>query len=166
MKTQQVLQQVMKKKKKKKTSRKCYYVTYYLMRGALILLPCLQVTYSFNSVRCFTSLCRAFESLSPFNTRLLWWWWLVLKLVTGASKVHKLVFLWCVEFVGASSHKKKSILKLWTRVTRFLKNVMILGITWRTHGNLRLHLGTSHGTHWEPTWGIHLGTPSVPTRVS
>jgi hypothetical protein len=58
--TTRFLQQVMKKKK---TSRKCYYATYYLMRGASILLPCLQVTYSFNSARCFTSLCLAFESL-------------------------------------------------------------------------------------------------------
>lgn len=59
--TTRFLQQVMKKKKK--TSWKCYYATYYLMRGASILLPCLQVTYSFNSARCFTSLCLAFESL-------------------------------------------------------------------------------------------------------
>lgn len=44
---------------------------------------------------------------SPFNIRLVWWW-LVLKLVTGASKVHKLVFVMCRVCWCITWKKKKS----------------------------------------------------------
>jgi hypothetical protein len=121
------LQQVMKKKKK--TSRKCYYVT-----------------YSFNRSRCFTSLCLAFESL-PIQYK-------VSLMMIGAKISHGCIQSSQTHFCDVWSllvhHTKKNISQTLNKGYKIFKNVMILGTTWRTHENLRLHLGTSHGTHWEP----------------
>jgi hypothetical protein len=109
MQTQQVLQQVMKKKKKK-TSGKCYYVAYYLMRGASILFALPSSDFIHLIVQGASLLFVLPLNLSPIQYKVSLMMIGAKIIFTGASKVHKLVFVmcrvcWCIT-------PKKKILKL------------------------------------------------------